>query len=106
LVVPSYAGNTDLTTGLRRGTFALGLGGRWRIAGDLSLFGEWIPVLSGYAEAADGWAVGIEKKIGGHVFQFFALNAAGIASAQRLPGGDLRLRDGDFRIGFNIDRLF
>jgi hypothetical protein len=106
LLVPALAANTDLATGARRGTFAVGLGGRWRIAGDMSLFGEWTPVLSGYAEASNGWAVGLEKKIGGHVFQVFALNTAGIASAQRLPGGDLRLRDGDFRVGFNIDRLF
>ncbi len=27
-------------------------------------------------------------------------------TAQRLPGGDLRLSQGDFRLGFNIDRLF
>jgi hypothetical protein len=106
LLVPAFAANTDLVTGLRRGTFALGLGGRWRIVGDIALFGEWTPVLSGFSEAANGWAAGIEKKIGGHVFQFFALNAAGIATAQRLPGGDLRLRHGGFRIGFNIDRLF
>ncbi len=86
LLVPSFASNTDLVTGRKQDTLALGLGGRWRLTGDVSLFGEWTPVLSGYAEAANGWAAGIEKKIGGHVFQVFILNAAGIAAAQRLPG--------------------
>jgi hypothetical protein len=50
--------------------------------------------------------LGFEKKIGGHVFQVFINNALGVTAAQVLPGGDYRLGDFDFRIGFNIFRKF
>jgi hypothetical protein len=106
LFVPIYATNTGIVESSGQGTFSLGLGGRFMVVKDISLLAEWIPVLSGNSEAGNGWAFGLEKKIGGHVFQFFALNTVGSTSAQFLPGGDLLLREGDFRFGFNIYRLF
>lgn len=106
LLVPLYATNTRSIQSDRRGTFSLGFGGRMMIFKDISLLAEWVPVLSGNSEAGNGWAFGLEKKSGGHVFQFFALNTVGLTSAQFPPGGDLLLRNGDFRIGFNIYRLF
>lgn len=41
-----------------------------------------------------------------HVFQVFVLNTAGLTTPQYLPGGDLRMSDGEFRLGFNIFRWF
>ncbi len=73
---------------------------------DLSLIGEWIPVVAGYKDITNAWGFGIEKKIGGHVFQVFATDSIGLTSAQFITGGDLRLGDGDLRIGFNIFRTF
>jgi hypothetical protein len=106
LVAPAFSTNTSPINGESRGTFSLGLGGRFMFLEDLSLIGEWIPVVSGYKEKSSGWGFGIEKKIGGHVFQIFVLNVVGLTSDQYVPGGDLRLKDGDFRIGFNIFRTF
>lgn len=105
-LVPAYSSNTNHWDPSPEGTFALGTGGRLMIFNDFSIIWEWNPVLSGYKANSHGWALGIEKKIGGHVFQVFILNSAGLTSSQFLPGGDLRLQDGDFRIGFNIFRLF
>jgi len=105
-LVPSYSSNTNHWDPSPEGTLALGTGGRFMIFEDFSIIWEWTPVLSGYKASSHGWALGIEKKIGGHVFQVFVLNSAGLTSSQFLPGGDLRLEDGDFRIGFNIFRLF
>ena len=102
LVVPSFGTNTNHAVG-RQGTFALGIGGRWMILDDISIIGEWVPVLSGHKAAAGGWGFGIEKKIGGHVFQFFVLNGMGLLPDQYLPGGDLT---NDARLGFNIFRTF
>ena len=62
--------------------------------------------LSGYKEKSTGWGAGLEWKIGGHVFQIFALNSFGLPSAQYLPGGDLSLSESDFRFGFSVFRLF
>jgi mono/diheme cytochrome c family protein len=110
LVVPAYVSNADYWSPDRDGTFAVGLGGRWMVLNDVSLIAEWIPVLAGYAADANGWSLGIEKKIGGHVFQFFVLNAIGSTPGQYLPGVDLRLQDDrnphHVRIGFNIYRSF
>ena len=106
VLVPAYSSNTNHWDSSSEGTFALGAGGRWMIFNDFSIIGEWIPVLAGYKDNSNGWGLGIEKKIGGHVFQVFILNSTGLTSDQFIPGGDFRLNDWDLRIGFNIFRKF
>jgi hypothetical protein len=106
VLVPAYSSNTNHWDSSPEGTFALGTGGRWMIFNDFSIIWEWIPVLSGYKDNSNGWGLGIEKKSGGHVFQVFILNSIGLTSDQFIPGGDFRLKDWDFRIGFNIFRKF
>jgi hypothetical protein len=106
VLVPAYSSNTNHWDSSSEGTFALGAGGRWMISNDFSILWEWIPVLAGYKDNSNGWGLGIEKKAGGHVFQVFILNSIGLTSDQFIPGGDFRLKDWDFRIGFNIFRKF
>lgn len=103
LLVPCFASNT--TDGLPeiKGTFALGLGGRFEILKGFSVIGEWLPVLAGHKAEASGWGFGLEEKVGGHVFQVFVSNSIGITSDRFIPGGDLKK---DVRIGFNIFRTF
>ena len=79
---------------------------RYLIFNDFSLLLELIPVISGYKADFIGWSAGFEKKIGGHVFQVFILNSTGLTAPQYLPGGDLDLFAGDFRLGFSIYRWF
>lgn len=106
LLVPAYSSNTNHWETPSEGTLSLGLGARYMFLNDFSLIAEWMPILSGYKAASSGWGFGLEKKIGGHVFQVFVTNSIGMTSSQFLPGGNLKLQDGDFRIGFNIFRLF
>lgn len=106
LVVPSFSTNTNHWALDSTGTFALGLGTRYMFLEDLSVLVEWIPVISGYRNVQNGWGVGIEKKIGGHVFQVFVVNSFGMTSDQFPTGGDLRINDFDFRFGFNLFRIF
>ena len=106
LLVPAYSTNTNHLNAKTQGTFILGGGLRLNLIKDISLLGEWLPVLSGYKIYYNGWSLGIEKKIGWHVFQFYLLNSLGITTDQYLPGGDLRLGDGDWRFGFTIFRQF
>lgn len=106
LVVPAYASNVNHWEENSEGTLALGTGGRFHLGKEISLLFEIIPVLAGYHAKVTGWGLGIEKKIGGHVFQIYVLNSVGITGPQYLPGGDLCLNDGDFRFGFNIFRWF
>jgi hypothetical protein len=106
LLVPAFSSNTNFWEPSSEGTFALGIGGRFMVLNDLSLIAEWTPRLAGYKDYYSGWGFGVEKKIGGHVFQFFVTDSLGLTASQYLPGGDLRLGDGDFRFGFNIFRTF
>ena len=106
LVVPAFVTNADHFDPDPQNTFAVGLGGRYMIFKDFSIIAEWVPVLAGYKEIESGWGLGLEKRIGRHVFQLFCNNALGLTPAQYLPGGDLHLRDFDFRLGFNIFRTF
>ena len=106
LLVPAFATNTNHWALDSEATFSLGVGARWMVLEDFSLIAEWVPAIAGYKDIESGWGVGIEKKIGGHVFQFFVTNAFGLTASQFVPGGDLRLGDFDFRIGFNIFRTF
>ena len=92
--MPAYAANANHWADDRDGTFSIGIGGRYMIFEDISLVAEWIPVLAGYKDQGNGWAFGLEKKIGGHVFQVFVLNSGGLTPAQSLPGGDLPSRTG------------
>lgn len=106
VLIPSYSSNTNHWEASSTDTFSLGTGGRWMALNDFSIIWEWIPVLAGYKKNSNGWGLGVEKKIGGHVFQVFFINSEGLTSDQYVPGGDLKLRDKDFRLGFNIFRTF
>lgn len=106
MAVPAFSTNTNHWEENSTRTLALGLGGRYMFLKNLSIYAEWIPVLSGYRSTQNGWGLGLEKKIGGHVFQFFLTNGFALTSDQYLPGGDLRINDFDFRVGFNIFRTF
>ena len=105
LCVPSLSYNTDYAHPEDESTFALGLGGRFMFIENASIIGEWIPVVSGFSTDRDSWSLGLEAKKGGHVFQLFVSNVFGLTSNQYLPGGDLRISDGDVRLGFNIYRI-
>jgi hypothetical protein len=106
LVVPAFVTNADHWALSPQSTFSVGVGARYMVLKEFSIIAEWTPALAGYKEIESGWGLGIEKRIGGHVFQVFVNNGLGLTTAQFLPGGDLRLRDFDFRIGFNIFRTF
>jgi hypothetical protein len=106
LLVPAFCTNTNFFEPNSEGTFALGFGGRFTVFDEFSIIAEWVPTLAGYNDLYSAWGLGIEKKIGGHVFQVFITDSLGIIDSQYLSGGDLKLGDGDFRFGFNIFRSF
>lgn len=94
----------------------LGIGGRATVYQNISVFGEWVPILSGYVKSRslgnlnrfDSWGGGVQITTGGHVFQIVVSNSVGVATDQYLRGGDLDVRnalDGNFRLGFNIFRV-
>jgi hypothetical protein len=112
-VVPGILFNADERTPGEDPLVTIGLGGRWRFWRNLSIIGEWVPIVSGYTRTStfgydnrfDSWGAAFEITVGGHVFQIVVSNSVGLATDQYLRGGDLDLRDGDVRLGFNIFRI-
>ena len=106
LLVPAFSSNTNPSKSSSEGTFILGLGGRLTFMDNLSIIWESLPILSGYKAESQGWGLGLEYKVGDHVFQVFLTNVLGLTTGQFLPGGDLKLKNSDYRLGFNIFRSF
>jgi hypothetical protein len=88
--------------GLDRNTFVLGLGARARIAPTTYVVFEIAPRLAGYSPNDREYGFGIEKRVGGHVFQLNFTNTVGTTFGQIARGG---LGD-TLYLGFNLSRKF
>jgi hypothetical protein len=106
LAVPMYATNTNHWEDPSDNTLALGLGGQMHVLSGLSVVAEWTTALDGYDADGDGWGVGLEYEVGGHVFQLIGTNVVGLTVDQFAPGSTSELGTGDMRLGFSIFRMF
>lgn len=86
---------------------ALGLGAQLRLTAGAALLAEYVPVLGARSDGtADALAVGAALDTGGHVFQLF-LTASPWATEEHTVGRNTdRFLEGDFRIGFTVNRVF
>ena len=116
LLVPGVLVNPSADVDGEDVLLSLGLGARADVYRNISVFAEWVPILSGYVPTRtfgnlnrfDSWGGGVEISTSGHVFQIVVSNSAGVTTDQYLRGGDLDVRnffDGDVRLGFNIYRV-
>jgi hypothetical protein len=90
--------------------FALGISGRYKLTGSLALTAEYIYRLNKYSRNFDqyynGFGVGLDIETGGHVFQLFLTNAIAINEVSVIPYTQSSWSNGQFRVGFNISRVF
>ena len=87
--------------------FALGLGGRIKLDERKSLTFEYIPVLGNRTDGTyDHLAFGFEVETGGHVFQMFLMSGQWFTEQHLIAKNTNNFFDGDFRLGFNINRIF
>jgi hypothetical protein len=84
-------------------TFMIGLGARIRVRPSIYLVGEFAPRATGYKPGVNHGSFGIEKRVGGHLFQLNFSNASGTTMAQIARGGPA---ENDWSLGFNISRKF
>jgi hypothetical protein len=84
-------------------TMFIGVGARWRIHGRVYLFAELAPRVAGFDDGADHMSFGIEKRAGGHMFQFNVSNSLGTTMRQVARGGPSY---DDWFVGFNLSRRF
>ena len=81
----------------------LGVGTRLRIRPSVYLVGEIIPRVAGDDPGVNHASFGLEKLIGGHVFQVNFSNGFGTTTGQIARGGT---SNDDWYLGFNISRKF
>ncbi len=113
IVVPGILINPDSETDSEDPLITIGMGGKVHVYKSIAFVGEWVPMVSGYIltrtfgnyNRFDTWAGGMELAVGGHVFQIILTNSTGLTTDQYMRGGDLDIRDGDMRLGFNIFRI-
>jgi hypothetical protein len=104
-VEPMFVGNSnplpkELTD--HNNTFMVGLGGRIRVRPTVYVVGEVTP-RAGYKPGVNQGSFGVEKRLGGHVFQLNFSNAFGTTMGQIARGGG---SNSDWYMGFNISRKF
>jgi hypothetical protein len=84
-------------------TFFIGVGGRVQIVKDTYIVLELTPRVNGYKPGVNGGGFGIEKHVGGHIFQLNFGKGFGTTMAQIARGGP---ESNDWFIGFNLSRKF
>ena len=84
------------------GSFLLGLGGRFRVRRTVYVVVEVAPRVAGFAPDTAHWTAGVEKLVGGHMFQINVSNSVGTTISQIARGGS----SNDTFLGFNITRKF
>lgn len=85
-------------------TLLLGLGARWQLGDSRTyVLVEVAPRLFGYDAGVDHISLAIEKRYGGHVFQFNVSNSLATTLGQLSRGGTT---NDNWYIGFNLTRKF
>lgn len=82
--------------------FLVGLGGRIRVRRTVYVIAEGAPRVAGFRPGRAHMTAGIEKLVGGHVFQLNVSNGVGTTIGQVARGGSRT----DWHLGFNITRKF
>jgi len=99
--IPGCAGVQ--TVGVDSNTFLVGLSSRLRVRPTAYLVASWTPRVSGFGPGVALATFGIEKRLGGHVFQLNFSNSLGTTMAQTARGAS---NSSDWFMGFNISRKF
>lgn len=87
--------------------FAVGLGGRIKLTERKSLTFEYLPVFGSRTDGTKNHlAIAYEIETGGHVFQMFLMSGRWFTEQHLLARNTNDFFAGDFRLGFNVNRIF
>lgn len=86
--------------------FALGFGTRYKITAQIAITAEYTQAFDVNDNIEPGVAFGIEFATGSHAFQVFITNYKGLNPQKNVMFNQNDFFDGDFMIGFNINRLW
>lgn len=88
---------------------ALGFSGRYKLSKRMAVTAEYSATLNEYSANQKYYnpiSFGVDIETGGHVFQMFFSNAFGINEAQFVPYTTHDWAKREFRLGFNVSRVF
>jgi hypothetical protein len=105
-VEPIWVNNTNVLPASvvdHNDTFIVGVGARVRVRPSVYVVGEVSPRAAGYKPGVTQGSVGLEKRVGGHLFQVNVSNGFGTTMGQIARGGP---EGNDWYLGFNISRKF
>jgi hypothetical protein len=97
------------TSAESKDVFSFGIGGRQKLSNRIALTYEYYYVFPNQLAPQYqpySLSLGIDIETGGHVFQLFLTNSAGMNEQQFITQNTGDWMDGDIRIGFNISRVF
>jgi hypothetical protein len=87
--------------------FAVGLVGRINVSDRLALMVEYLPVIGDRTTGTtNAFSVGIDLETGGHVFQLFLTSSQWTTEQHTIARNRDDFFKGDFRLGFNVNRVF
>lgn len=91
-------------------SYALGVGGRYKITNTFSINAEWFHVFNpdkvNGKKMADPIAFGFDIQVAAHVFQVQVTNAESMTENAFITETPNNFFDGDIRLGFNISQVF
>jgi hypothetical protein len=99
---PVWVHNTAGILSIDRDTFFVGIGGRVRVSSSVYIVGDLAPRAGGYSPDKPAYGFGVEKRVGGHLFQLNFNNGQGTTFGQLARGG---FADSLY-LGFNLARKF
>ena len=103
----SHFNSVNKIIGQENDHFAIALAGEWHISDRYALNAEYYPVFGKRgAGTSNAFALGLNIETGGHVFQIFLASSNGTTEQYIISRNTNQFWEGDFRIGFNINRVF
>lgn len=105
-ISPIFAHYNRVYPGEHNNYFGLSLDGRIKLTGHTALALEYIPVINKDPNTYNTVAIALNMETGGHVFQLFFTNSQSFDQQGLLRNTQDNFWAGDFRFGFNINRIF
>ncbi len=86
--------------------FSVGLSGRYKFSPRSAFTFQFIPPITNAENLGWNIGTGIDIETGGHVFQMFFTTSRALNEAYLVSAENGSFFDGEFRFGFNVNRLF
>lgn len=106
-LAPMYGYFSTVRQGDDNNLFSVGLGTEIRLSNRYSLITEYFPVLGNrHSGTKNAFTLGVNIETGGHVFQLFLTSTRWHLEQYVLSNNSNQFWEGDFRFGFNVNRIF